>query len=124
MDAQRIRRLTSAAELKAAALEHNWDDGFAVPRAIAFHPRCDLAVALQLFWLADAMAVYVGEAKEDGYNEDWLSFCRPLIEKILRGDYGQGDASFDPTLDRVQLYKYSKRGVPEIFLSPVAASHA
>jgi len=118
-DLLRIAALDSANSLKQAALEYNWDDGLGVPFAIANHPKCDLAVALELFWVADAVEVHLGHHISSPWSEDWVQFCELLINRLLAGYYKQGEASFIPDLTKVQIYKYRKQNVPELFLSAV-----
>jgi hypothetical protein len=117
-DVLRVTAMDSALALTAAARAYNWDDGFSVPRAIADHPLCDLAVALELFWLADAVEVLLGRhgASKDA---DWISFCQTLTARLLEGHYRPGSASFVPEFSRVELYQFRQQGVPEILLSAV-----
>jgi hypothetical protein len=103
--------------LRKMAMEYNWDDGFAFPQAIADHPNCDLAVALELFWLADAITVHLGEALQREYNTEWISFCKVLAQRLLDGHYVLGSVAFEVPLSKTQIYKYRKRGVPELFLT-------
>ena len=114
----------SSSELRQLALEYNWDDGFEVPQHIADHQSCDLAVALELFWLSEAASVYLGEASEHPYNTAWRTFSRNLADRILSGHYTYGSASFMPPLTKVQIYKYRKKGLPEVFLSSVSGVQA
>ena len=114
----------SSSELRQLALEYNWDDGFDFPQLIADHQSCDLAVALELFWLSEAGSVYLGEAPERPYDKAWCNFSRNLADRILRGHYTKGSASFTPPLTKVQIYKLRKKGLPEVFLSNVAGVQA
>ncbi|WP_082576284.1 DUF4274 domain-containing protein [Lysobacter sp. Root604] len=97
-------------------LDYNWDDGFAFPQAIADHPNCDLAVALELFWLSNAISIYLGEVSNGAYNADWRCFCSSITQRILSGHYVQGATSFQVPLTKVQIYKYRKLGVPSLLL--------
>jgi hypothetical protein len=103
--------------LHKMALDYNWDDGFAFPQAIADHPNCDLAVALELFWWADAISVLLGEANEYERNAEWRSFCNVLTQRLLDGHYVRGSVAFEIPLSKTQIYKYRKCGVPELFLT-------
>ena len=114
----------SSSELRQLALDYNWDDGFSLPRLIADHPNCDLAVALELFWLADADTVYLGEARDSPYNAQWRQFSKDLAERILGGHYSTGMGAFEPPLTRVQIYNLRKKGLPEIFLSSLSGVRA
>jgi hypothetical protein len=101
------------------ARDHNWDDGFGVPRAVADHPNCDLAVALELFWLANADAVYLGEATERKGNEDWRSFSALIAQRVLADHYRPKSGRFRVPLTKVQIYNFRKKALPEVFLSDV-----
>jgi hypothetical protein len=115
---------TTTEQLRALAFEHNWDDGFAFPQAVADHPSCDLALALELFWLANADEVYLGESIPKRSNADWHSFSGQIAERILHGYYSRGTGAFKAPLTRVQLYKYQKKGLPAIFLANIEAPRA
>lgn len=102
--------------LRRLCLDYNWNDGFAFPQAIADHPNCDLAVALELFWVADAISVYLGQASEKARNAEWRSFCGLLTQRLLGGHYVQGSTLYQSPLTKTQLYKYRKIGVPGLLL--------
>lgn len=106
------------------SMEYNWDDGFAFPKAIADHPNCDLSVALALFWWADAISVLLGEALEREYNTEWRSFYKELTQRLLDGHYVRGSVAFEVPLSKTQIFKYRKRGVPELFLTNFKAVKA
>ena len=36
--------------------EYNWDNGFGIPKEILGDPWCDLALALEIFYLSDGYA--------------------------------------------------------------------
>lgn len=107
----------SADELRQLALAYNWDDGFALPARIIEHANCDLAVALEIFWLADAATVYLGDARQSPLNAEWHRFAQTLAKQILEGRYVAGHEPFQPPLTKVQVYKLRKRGLPEVFLT-------
>lgn len=117
MSDEDIQPGTSSCELRQLALDYNWDDGFALPSLIADHPNCDLAVALELFWLANAETVYLGEARESSHNAQWRRFSTDLAERILGGRYPAGMGDFHPPLTYTQIYNLRKKGLPEVFLT-------
>ncbi|WP_082611127.1 DUF4274 domain-containing protein [Lysobacter sp. Root916] len=119
-----IQLSASSEDLRRLASEYNWDDGFAFPCHIADHPNCDLAAALELFWLANADAVYLGEAQDSPHNAAWRSFSEILAKRIIDGFYSPGPGTFDPPLTKVQAYNLRKRGLPEIFLASVIGGRA
>jgi hypothetical protein len=113
-----VAALDSAEALQQLAYLYNWDDGFEIPTAIALHPKCDLGVALDLFWLATAMEWYTGAIGPDHYDRDWIAFSRLITEGILSGRYRKGATSFNcPVTPHV--YRLRKQGVPEILFSSV-----
>jgi hypothetical protein len=113
-----VAALDSAEALQQLAYLYNWDDGFEVPTAIALHPKCDLGVALDLFWLAAAMEWYTGRIELHDYNRDWVEFCRLITEGILSGRYRKGATSFNASVTP-HVYRLRKQGVPEILFSSV-----
>ncbi|WP_336942559.1 DUF4274 domain-containing protein [Acinetobacter modestus] len=102
---------TPSDDLRQLALTYNWDDGFSFPTRIADHPNCDLAVALELFWLANSDAVYLGDSHKTSYN----TFSQTLANRILNNHYSIGSGSFELPLTKVQVYNFRQRGLPDIF---------
>ena len=41
--------------------EYNWDNGFEIPKEILADPRCDLALALEIFYLSRSEERRVGK---------------------------------------------------------------
>lgn len=76
-------------DLKSKLNKYNWDNGFEIPNEILADSSCDLALALEVFYLAD------------GYG---------YLEKST-------DTTFEIPLNKAQRYKLRKKGVPEIFLT-------
>jgi hypothetical protein len=110
------KRVSSAKDLSRLLDAYNWDDGYEIPIVIAMHVEADLGVALKLFWLANAEAVYLGDFEESQRNRDWVAFCRMLSSRILDGNFANGASEFAPPLTKVQTYQFRKAGLPEIFL--------
>lgn len=103
-------------EMRTMLREHNWDDGFALPRKLLNEPACDLALALEIFYLADGCAYLSGHWRESGLTL-WRDFISCLFEEIQNGRYPQTGSSFTVPLNRVTKYKFQKNGVPEVFLT-------
>jgi hypothetical protein len=114
-----VASFQSAEELQYLANYYNWDDGFALPTAIASHPKCDLGVALNLFWLAEGICLLTKEVEPDEYNRDWVAFCQLVSGRILEGYYQRGQTSYQPPTGVARIYSYRKQGVPEILLQKV-----
>ena len=119
-----IERLNTSEELQDAGRKHNWDDGFEIPTAIANHPKCDLAVALSLFWLSEAIVWLTGEVKQNEHNQAWVSFCGLITNRILHGYYKVGSGTFVCPLSKVQIYRHQKKGVPLVLVSSVNSENA
>lgn len=114
-----VAALSSSHALQRLANCYNWDDGFGIPTAIAEHPECDLGVALELFWLAEAIGWYTGEHEQDEYSREWIAFCQMLTDGILKGRYPKGATGFTFPLNVVRLHELRKQGVPDILVNDV-----
>lgn len=95
---------------------YNWDDGFEVPRTILADPDCDLALALEIFYLAGGYEYLEKSAKRTKLQK-WNPFITVLYEDILDNRFPKTDASFEIPLSKVQKYKLRKKGAAEIFLT-------
>lgn len=105
-----------AGDLKNRLNEYNWDDGFAFPKELLNHPDCDLALALEIFYLADGSAYLDGLAKDTSLKE-WKRFICSLYNDIVSGKYIKSDRRYEIPLSKVERYKLRKKQVPEIFLT-------
>ena len=116
-----IQKMNSPEQLREAAYDHNWDDGLSVPMAIASHAKCDLGVALELFWLGAAISWLTGEITANDYNTEWCDFSKYMVDTIAEGRYRPGSCGFETPLTQTQIYKYRKQGIPDIYLLSVEA---
>ena len=89
------------------AYNYNWDDGLDIPQAILDHEKCDLSIALLIFYSADGLR-YLTEKPENTNSPKWHSFVRRLYDSILAGKYQKGEIGFKVPLTKVQLYKLKK----------------
>jgi hypothetical protein len=108
-----------AEELNYLIRHYNWDDGFSVPQSVSQHPQCDLATALEMFWLSEAVSVIDLEEPPSPLRREWFEFARLLTSRISSGHYPRGRNRFLPGLSRVEEYRFRKQGVPDVFLAPV-----
>lgn len=106
-------------ELHERLHDHNWDDGVALPQAVLDHANCDLPLALDAFWLADAYETLLGGIETTPFNAERLAFGRELAQRILAGHYPRTMTGFHPPLSRVQRYTFAKLGLPSIFLDDI-----
>lgn len=103
-------------EMQTALREYNWDDGFLFPQKLLDDPACDLALALEIFYLADGCAYLSGAWKESRLTQ-WKEFIDRLYWEILEGRYPETMNDFSVPLNRVAKHKYKRNGVPEVFLT-------
>lgn len=103
-------------DLKNRLNEYNWDDGFKVPREILADADCDLALALEVFYLADGYR-YLERSRKTTKLQKWNRFITVLYDDIVNHKFPKTDTSFEIPLSKVQKYKLRKIGIPEIFLT-------
>ena len=115
-----LARVDRADDLERLLGVYNWDDGFAVPRAVAEHPACDLGIALKLFWSSDAERFLSPADLNERHNASWFDFCAYVTSRIVDGRYAVASTSFTIPLNGIARKKLEKRGVPAILISDVA----
>lgn len=80
----------SSSQLHSVLENHNWDEGFTIPLAIALSPECDLGTALEMFDLSEAE--YVIRDMIDDFNTQLKSEKKPthteLIEQLIDNQEG------------------------------------
>ena len=103
------------ADLKNKLDEYNWDDGFEVPRTILADPDCDLALALEIFYLAGGYEYLEKSAKRTKLQK-WNPFITVLYEDILDNRFPKTDASFEIPLARCRSINCGKRELRKSFL--------
>ena len=119
-----ILAMNSPEELYELLDCYNWDDGLKIPTVIANHKYCELAIAVRLYWLASADYWFESEVEVNEHNKEHNIFCKLISEKILSGDYIVGNLSHSENFDKVQLYKFKKQGLPEVFYTSVVGENA
>ena len=107
------------ADLKKKLDAYHWDDGFEVPRTILADPDCDLALALEIFYLAGGYE-YLEKSARRTKLQKWNSFITGLYEDILNNRFPKTSALFEIPLSKVQRDKLRKKGVAEIFLTDLS----
>lgn len=89
------------------AYNYNWDNGFDIPQAVLDNEKCDLSIALLIFYRADGLS-YLAEKSDNTNLPQWSSFIKKLYESILAGTYQRGEIGFKVPLSKVQLFKLKK----------------
>lgn len=89
---------------------YNWDEGFALPKAIIDNPNCRLSTALALFYLADGVRYLKNKVEaENSTSPEWRDFVTDLYDRILQGRLGESNIEFIPPLNKVEHYKLKKK---------------
>lgn len=104
-------------EMKELVHTYNWDDGFDIPEKIISDANCDLALALEVFYLGDGFGYFQTFAHNIGGTKDWFSFISKLYEGIVQGRYKKTDNHFVIPISKVQRYQLRKNNIPEVFLT-------
>ena len=86
---------------------YNWDNGFEIPQTILDNEKCDLSIALLIFYGADGLR-YLADKSHDADLPQWSSFIKKLYDTILERKYHKGEIEFKVPLSKVQLYKLKK----------------
>ena len=73
-------------DLRSKLNEYNWDDGFEIPKEILVAPGCDLALALEIFYLSDGYAFLDNLTKTTDVKE-WGRFITVLYDDILNNKF-------------------------------------
>lgn len=103
-------------DLRSKLNEYNWDDGFEIPKEILAAPDCDLALALEIFYLSDGYA-YLEDLTRTTELKEWGRFITVLYNDILNNKFPKTSTSFEIPLSKVQKYKLQKKGISKIFLT-------
>ncbi|WP_051542219.1 DUF4274 domain-containing protein [Clostridium lundense] len=77
---------TTSIELHDFLENYNWDDGFEIPYYIINHKNCELATALNAFYLAEGLDIFDDDF-EDSFDENWIYFIKYLYKKIVYDKY-------------------------------------
>ena len=81
-DTDEVKRIISQTEdqeiLYVYAYNYNWDHGFDIPQTVLDNEKCDLSIALLIFYRADGLSYL--EDKSDNINlPKWSSFIKRLV---------------------------------------------
>ena len=89
------------------AYNYNWDNGFDIPQAILDNEKCDLSIALLIFYRADGLS-YLEDKSDNANLPQWSSFIKRLYDSILTGKYQRGEIEFKVPLSTVEFFKIKK----------------
>ena len=103
-------------DLRSKLNEYNWDDGFEIPKQILAAPSCDLALALEIFYLSDGYAFLDDSTKTTDLKE-WGKFIAVLYDDILNDKFPKTSTAFEIPLSQVQKYKLQKKCISKNFLT-------
>lgn len=103
-------------KLKFILANYNWNHGFDIPKKILNEKTCDLALALEIFYLCDGYAYFLNG--KTGSSE-WLEFISNLYIEIVNGKYQLSQYHYEIPLNFMQKDHLRKNGVPNVFLKDV-----
>ncbi len=89
------------------AYNYNWDNGFDIPQTVLDNEKCDLSIALLIFYRADGLS-YLADKSDNENLPQWSSFIKNLYDSILTGKYQRGEIEFKVPLSKVQLFRLKK----------------
>ena len=89
------------------AYNYNWDNGFDILQTVLDNEKCDLSIALLIFYRADGLR-YLEDKSDNANLPQWSSFIKRLYDSILTGEYQRGEIEFKVPLSKVQLFKLKK----------------
>ena len=89
------------------AYNYNWDNGFDIPQAVLDNEKCDLSIALLIFYRADGLS-YLEDKSDNANLPQWSSFIKRLYDSILTGKYQRGEIEFKVPLSKDQFFKLKK----------------
>ncbi len=102
--------------MKKLLAEYNWDDGLEIPKQIVSDSNCDLAMALEVFWLGDGLSYILNDISDYfDIDKEWCEFIEKLYNDIINGKYAVTENHFEISLTRTERYILRKEGVPDIF---------
>ncbi len=78
-----------------------------IPQTAPDNDKCDLSIALLIFYGADGLS-YLVDKSYDANLPQWSSFIKKIYDSILEGKYQKGEIEFKVPLSKVQLYKLKK----------------
>ena len=93
--------------LYAYAYNYNWDNGFDIPQLVLDNEKCDLSIALLIFYRADGLS-YLADKSDNVSLPQWSSFIKRLYDSIIMGKYQRGEIEFKVPLSKVELFKLKK----------------
>jgi hypothetical protein len=106
-------------QMKNMIDNYNWDERFELPEQIISDANCDLAIALELFYLADGYGYFQTFAHNIGGTEEWFCFIGKLWNDIKNAKYKKSVHHYLIPLSKVQRYQLRKNNIPEVFLTDV-----
>ena len=110
-DTDEVKRIISQTEdqeiLYVYAYNYNWDNGFDIPQTVLDNKKCDLSIALLIFYRADGLS-YLEDKSDNAKLPQWSSFIKKLYDSILTGKYQRGKIGFKVPLSKLQLFKLKK----------------
>lgn len=106
-------------EMQQTIHNYNWDDGFEMPQRILEDENCDLALALEIFYLGDGFTYFMTFAHSIGGTKEWFQFISKLYDDIVNSRYKKTVHHFEIPLSSAQRYRFKRDNIPEVFLTDI-----
>lgn len=89
------------------AYNYNWDNGFEIPQQILDNNKCNLSIALLVFYRAEGVSYLLDKSDNESLPQ-WSDFIKKLYDSILDGKYQNAEIEFRAPLSKVELFKLRK----------------
>ena len=86
---------------------YNWDNGTALPEAVAENSCCDMGTALMIFELYGGYD-HLLDSRDSAFTDHEKSFLSGLIEKISNDRFACREIKYTPELSRADKYRIKK----------------
>lgn len=103
-------------EMKQTLAGYHWDHGFDLPKSILSDKNCDLALALEIFYLGDGYTYFQTFSHNIGGTKEWFTFISTLCEDIENGRYRKSNHHYEIPLSKAQRHQVRKNKISEVFL--------
>ncbi|MBR0141256.1 MAG: DUF4274 domain-containing protein [Ruminococcus sp.] len=102
--------------LRQILMTYNWNGGFEIPKRILCEPACDLALAMEIFYLCDGYGYFLNS---NSGSKEWLDFISRLYGDIIVGKYHESENHYEIPLTESQKLKMKENKIPKIFLEDI-----
>lgn len=119
-----LSKTKSSEDLYLFAYNYNWENGFEIPKIILNNEKCELSIALLIFYRADGFR-FLMEKSQNSDLPQWSCFIKQLYDSILDGKYKKGVIGWNVPLSKIQSFKLQKMlsECEKIFIENIAGKN-